>query len=193
MGNFKVAIYLPSQGQVFVSNSIKRSYEGYYGRDTTQVYQVQLTKSGEASIIEDSGSYNDDLADSSIDSNIEGPSKDYVYPLGSHGFGAVVLVSFLVTLFLEQIAALIFTLIKKFPKIILLAVVIGNIVSVPLLWIIVSRFYRILYPMEILAVVFEAWLLKLFGRGKISWKWCLIVSLAMNLASFIFGPIILSY
>jgi hypothetical protein len=197
LGNFKVAVYLPSFDGVFISNQLNRKYEGHYGLDTPRNYRIMLSKDGE-SILSPETSVPDDPSGSQAISDT-GPHPDYNDPsrnpefMAQVGLSLQIILSFVATLFVELIVILIFALVKKFPKKILVATIIGNIISVPLLWIIVTKWYQVLYPAEILVVVFEAWVIKLLLKEKIDWKWCLIISLAANIASFIFGPIILSY
>lgn len=200
LGSFKVAVYVPLLDKVFVSNSIKREYEGYYGRDTVEVYEVDMTSDGKSAIKEMPGQYSDDLepvVDDTEDSDTDTGSGATIITQQQvawlSAFWGYVFASFLVTLFLEFVVCLVFILFKKFPWKILGGLMVGNLVSVPLLWAVVTYSYWTLYPGEILVVVFEAWTIKLFGKGKLNWKWCLTISFVMNLISFGFGPFVINF
>jgi hypothetical protein len=177
-GVFKIAIFLPSLNKTFVSNAIDREYSGHYGFNTLRYYQVDLAKDNSTKLSE---SY-----EQTGDNN--GNNESTTTTPTTSNFASTVVGSLIITLILELITALVFALIKKVPKKILLAVLIGNVISVPLLWILVSRFYWTLFPAEIIVVVFEAWLIKLFSQGKLNWKMCLLLSFIMNLISFLVGP-----
>ena len=194
LGEFKIATYIPSLNKTFISNEVTRAYSGYYGFNTIKYYQLDLTKSGGAKLSESSPQGKD--IGNSIDNNNNGSANHYDMAslvTNTKAFMILMIISLLATLVLEIITALIFAFIKKAPKRILLGVLIGNIISVPLLWVLVSRFYSTLIPAEILVVIFEAWIIKYFSRQKLSWKACLLLSFIMNLVSFIFGPIIVSF
>jgi hypothetical protein len=185
-GNLKIAVFLPSLDKVFVSNSVDREYSGFYGHDTPTNYLVDLGKNGSAVL--SSVSYLPDLPGGTTTPAGTDDNNGNNYASTAYNFWLMILASLIITLVLELFVALLFALIKKFSKLILVGVLIGNIISVPVLWLIVSRFYWTLFPMEILAVIFEAWLIKMFGQKKLTWKMCLLISLIMNLVSFIFGP-----
>lgn len=178
LGDYKMAVYLPSLDKLFISNEINRSSAGYYGSDTATQYRLELTAAGTAKISEANAKNNKPAADA--------PDQTTT----ARDFKTIVIASLIITLILELIAAFIFALIQKAPKRILLGVLIGNLISVPLLWLLVTRWYWTLFPAEILVVAFEAWIITLFSRGKLNWKMCLLISFIMNLISFIFGPII---
>lgn len=184
LGDFKIAVYLPSLNKTFVSNDVDREYSGHYGGNTPRYYQLDLTKDGNAKLSETIAQAEDNNSTSSnaVISDMSPPTTNIRY------FVTAMLVSLIITLILELITALVFALIKKAPKKILLGVLIGNVISVPLLWLVVSRFDWTLFPAEIFVVIFEAWLIKLFSRGKLTWQMCLLLSFIMNLVSFLFGP-----
>ncbi|MCX6713834.1 MAG: hypothetical protein NTV48_01895 [Candidatus Vogelbacteria bacterium] len=190
MGEFKVAVYLPSVDKVFISNSLTRRYAGYYGHDTVRFYQAELFGDGQAKIFEssDQGQVDNPVVTTNSDTSTTTAVED----IETVSFTTNVVVLLLITLFLELIVVLIFLAIKKVSKKILLGVLLGNIISVPLLWLVVSSAYWTLLPAEIIAVIFEAWLIKLFAKEKLSWKMCLLISLIMNIISFLFGPFLIS-
>jgi len=192
LGNFKAAVYLPGIDKVFISNQLSRKYEGHYGFDTPRNYAVKLSKDGGAIMAAEIGMFDDPSispagSDNQPHPDMNDPSRDTGL-MAKVGLSLQIIISLIVTLFVELIVVLIFALVKKFPKKILLATIIGNVVSLPLLWILVFKWYQMLYPGEILVVIFEAWIIKLLLKEKINWKWCLIISLVANIASFIFGP-----
>jgi hypothetical protein len=189
LGDYKVATYIPSLDKTFISNDITRRYSGYYGRETVRSYALALDKSGGAKLAETGDTSQDYFFVATT--TIATTTYDTYDVIGD--FEATVISSLFITLILELLVVLVFALIKKAPKIILLGVLLGNIISVPLLWILVSHYYWLLFPAEILVVIFEACLIKLFGKGKISWKMCLLISLIMNLVSFLFGPILFNH
>ncbi len=170
-GQFKLAVYIPSLDKTFISEMINREYLGHYGRKTQTVYDVNLSK--------DSGiTVNNVMIVNNTNS------------IFNAGFLALMTISFIATIILESIVALVFFLLKKVKKNIFLAVLIGNLVSVPFVWVIDGTFpffTGLLYLSEIIVVVFEAWLIKLFAKKMLSWKMCLLISLIMNIASFIVG------
>jgi len=128
------------------------------------------------------------IQNTSIDSSVSVPSRDSAETMRPLVLLWGIFLSLIITLPLELVITLIFAFVKKFTKLILLGTAIGNIISVIFLGIIVYQWSWMLFPAEIIAIVFKASLLKLFGWRKISWKWCLIISLVMSAASFIFGP-----
>ena len=189
LGEFKIAVYLPSLNKTFVSNAINREYLGHYGYKTPSYYQIDLAKDGSAKLSESYEQTEDNNnGNESATTTSELNDKTLTANIADKDFTTTVTASLLITLILELIVALVFALVKKAPKRILLGVLIGNLISVPLLWILVSRFYWTLFPAEILVVIFEAWLIKLFSQGKLNWKMCLLISFIMNLISFIVGP-----
>lgn len=190
LGDFRIATYIPSLDKTFISNPIGRSYKGYYGRDTDKFYTARLTKDGQSVITNRIGVFDKiNTTNKVVDKQNVGVSSDSTrfYGVLYFGFSSLIL-----TLIIELIAGLIFALLKKFPKRILLGIVIGNLVSVPLLWLLVTSNYWLLMPGEIGVVIFEAWMIKLFSGRKMNWKWCLIFSLTLNVLSFVFGPVILA-
>ncbi len=174
-GKFKLAVYIPSLDKTFISEIINREYLGHYGSETQRVYDVNLLK------------------DNSIIVSV--PPQSFVDDVVGGDLLGLFLGSLIVTIILESIVALVFILLKKAPKKIFFAVLIGNIISIPFVWIVSAVAYSfpgILYVTETIAVFFETWIIKLFGKNRLSWKMCLLISLIMNVVSFIFGSHLLA-
>lgn len=172
MGDFKLAAYIPSLDKTFVSDVITREYLGHYGRKTQTVYDVNLSK------------------DSGITVN-NVMVVDNANSIFDTSFFVLMTISFIATVILESVVVLVFFLLKKAPGRIFLALLIGNLLSVPFIWTIAGIFpffTGFLYLAEIIVVIFEAWFIRLFGRKTLSWKMSLLISLIMNVASFIVGP-----
>jgi len=167
LGDFKLAAYIPSLDKTFVSDVITREYVGYYGRKTQTVYDVNLLK--DSSVVVNNVTFND---------------------LGSSSYGslAAMAISLVVTVILESLVVLIFFLLKKVPKRIFPALLLGNLISVPFVWLAASAYLTdMVYVLEIAAVVFEAWLIRIFSKKTVSWKMSLLISLLMNIVSFFVG------
>jgi hypothetical protein len=182
---FRVIVYLPSLDKTFVSNVLYHDYLGYYGRETPRFYSLQLTEDNQAVLSE--------TLEQEGRGESGGTTEETVadrFTAATSILGWAMLVSLALTLFLELVAALIFAFIKKTSKKILWGVAIGNLVSVPLLWLTVTISYNFLWPAELVVVLFEMWLLRLFSRKKLGWGWCLLFSFLMNFISFVVGPII---
>ena len=170
-GKFKLAVYVPNINKVFVSDVINRQYLGHYGRDTQISYDINLLK------------------DSGVEVTDVSPPELFVDDV-TGGPLLWLLAGIMVTILLESIVALVFVLLKKAPKKIFFAVLVGNILSVPFVWISGIAAYSvpgILLMTEIIATAFEAWILWLFTKDKLSWKTCLLISLIMNIVSFVVG------
>lgn len=106
-----------------------------------------------------------------------------------------ILVALVITLIIELILSYLYLSFKKIkkPKDILPSVAIANIISVPILWIVVSAFLGLasFVIMEILVVIFEAYLIHMMNKKKIKLKDSFIMSIAMNIASIIIGALLL--
>ncbi len=96
-----------------------------------------------------------------------------------------------ITLVVESAVALIYLSMRKLPLRILLWVLVANVVSLPVVWFVIPLFGLEPLPTtilsEIFAVVFEALLIFLLSRKRISFGATVILSLLMNAASFILG------
>jgi len=189
LGNYKAAVYLPSLDKTFISgNDFNREYAGTYGLDTAKFYEMDIAKDGTSKLYQAPERKEFENWDNATET-----PRVIVNPfeyINNFGFWIAVFISFLFTLTIELIVAIVFVFISKSPKRILLGVLVGNAISVPLLWILVTFFYRMLFPAEILVVIFEARVMRHFSKNKMTWKQCILLSFIMNVLSFIFGPIL---
>jgi hypothetical protein len=99
----------------------------------------------------------------------------------------------IITLVIELFTAFIFIKIAKLPKRILVSVLIANLISLPIVWFVFPLLLNILLVMllsEIFAVVFEAYFIHYFNKKRITLKKSFILSIIMNLASFLIGGFI---
>ncbi|MDD5145697.1 MAG: hypothetical protein PHF44_02555 [Candidatus Pacebacteria bacterium] len=169
LGSFKIAVYIPSLDKTFVSDAITREYLGHYGSKTQTVYDVNISKDDSVVVIENNNNGGNSIF-----------AEEFLLPI---------LAAFLLTFISEAVVLLIFVLVKKLPKITFLALLIGNLLSVPFVWFVNIKliFPYLLLITEIVAIVFEAWLLKIFGKKMLSWKLVLLISFLMNAGSFFVG------
>lgn len=164
--DFKVAFYLPALNETFVTNEVNES-------NFSTEYRAQLYPNGSATIAA--------LA------NPPNPPVD-IYSL--------FVLALLFTLAIELAVAFLYLRaikIKK-KKRILTAVVLANIISIPILWFGFVYFLGALGFLlgEIFAVLFEGYFIYYFNKKMIKLKSAMIMSLVMNLASLIIGGIIVS-
>ena len=106
----------------------------------------------------------------------------------------VFLIALLLTLILELLVAFIFVSVKKEPQSILVGVLVANIVSLPIVWMVFPYlpFHSLMVILfsEIFAVLFEGYFIFLFTKKTLALVMSLILSLLMNLCSFSIGGII---
>lgn len=173
--NFKIATYISSLDKVFISNALQRRGGPYY---FARYYNLKLNSDGNA-VLEESNGSNVIPSTSPLANDFSAGSG--ISPLAK---------AFIVTIVLELAVALIFVGLKKIPKRILMAVVVGDIISIPAAWIIAAsllpRGFGI-FVAEAFAVLFEAVVIKLFSGHRLTWKMSLLVSFMINLTSFIAG------
>lgn len=183
--DYKFAIFLPNLDRVLISDEIS-SYGEAVGEEFGG-YNKNLTTDGSVKI-EKISYYQPSYRGGGIPIPNDGDLPPSVSPLMPSWFS----VALLQTLIAELFVALIFILITKIPKKILFAVLLGNIISLPIVWFVFpflpfSRFITL--PLsEIFAVVFEAWLIYFMNKKTISFKRSLILSFLMNLLSALFPP-----
>lgn len=101
----------------------------------------------------------------------------------------------LITIIVEFIAALLIFFILKVSKkkLLLFAVVSGNLITLPLVWFV----FPLLQPAplaillaECFAVLFEAWWIWMIGKKQFSFSRSLLLSIALNILSIIGGELI---
>ena len=102
------------------------------------------------------------------------------------------------TIIIELLVAWIYFSITKIKKKALFSVIYANLISVPIAWILVlfirfmpTAIFSIVTIAEIFAVVFEAYFIHWLNKKQIKLKQAFILSLVMNIASFILGASIL--
>lgn len=99
-----------------------------------------------------------------------------------------------ITLILELLVAFVFVSVKEEPRSILVGVLVANMVSLPIVWLVFPylplHFLLVILFSEIFAVLFEGYFIYLFTKKTLSLVMSLILSLLMNLCSFIIGGII---
>ena len=100
-----------------------------------------------------------------------------------------------ITLVVEFFVALVFLSINRLPKRWLLWVLVGNIVTLPAVWVLFPLSGLPAIPVtafsEIFAFLVEAALLRLLTRRpQMMWRHAVTLSLVMNAASFLFGLLI---
>ena len=93
-----------------------------------------------------------------------------------------------VTIVVELISTLLFVIIRKRSKLILVYSVIGNLISLPVVWFLIPLFNMGTVPFiivsELFAFIFEAGFIYLLGRKKLSFKESILLSLINNILSF---------
>lgn len=161
--NFKMAFYLPSLNKIFVTNEVSIS-------NFTTSFSAQLHPNGSATIAR-------------VSSPILAP--------GILGFFSAALA---LTLVIEVAAAFLYLRAVKTKKKgrILGAVVLVNIISVPVLWFGFVYFLGTLGFVlgEIFAVVFEGYAVYYLNRKAIKLRRAMLMSLLMNLASLTIGAFV---
>lgn len=169
---FMLAAYIPSIDKVFMSSAVKM--ENYYSS-----YEAKILPGGTIAIEETTGFFR------------RAASHDLF------GF----FIALILTLALELATAFIFILKTKLSKNILKAVALGNIISLPAVWFVfplISKslsgsplgLVRVIVVAEILAFLFEGWLIHFMNKKVISLKKSFVLSLIMNLISLIIGGIL---
>ncbi len=105
----------------------------------------------------------------------------------------------IITIILELLVAWIYFSITKIKKKVLLSIIYANLISVPIVWILVifirfmpTAIFNVLIIAEIFAVVFEAYFIHWLNKKQIKIKQAFILSIIMNLASFLLGALILT-
>jgi hypothetical protein len=110
--------------------------------------------------------------------------------------------SLLITIITELIVGYVFVYKIKNYKRILISLVIANFISLPIVWFLMYNeqmtttegilVYFTLLLSEVFAMIFEASFIYLINKKSISFKRTLIMSIVMNIASFLLGVILLS-
>lgn len=159
--SFKLAVYIPSLDKVFITNEVSRT-------NFNSEYDAELSSSGSAVIRETTPLVRKDNITSFVKALI-------------------------ITLILELLTALIFVLASKLTKKMLITVFVANIISLPIVWFffpLIKLVPLVILLSEIFAVVFEMYFIYLIHKKTISLKKSFILSILMNLASFVLGGLI---
>ncbi len=170
---FKAVFYLPILDKTFITNEVNTS-------DYDTQYRAQLYSNGSATI--------------AVLNNNQilpiPPIPPNPYSLYEFFFFALIL-----TLVIEGAVAFLYLRYKKIKKLrrILIAVLLANIISVPILWFIFVYFLAVsgFILGEIFAVLFEGYFVYYFNKKMIKLKSAMALSLIMNLTSLIFGGMLL--
>lgn len=105
-------------------------------------------------------------------------------------------IALIVTLAVDLTVAAIFLKTKALPPHILVAVVIATVISLPIVWFGIALTGNILLVIlfsELFAILFDGYFIFYLNKKIITLKDSLILSLAMNIASFIIGGLIYLY
>lgn len=109
------------------------------------------------------------------------------------------LLAFFLTIIIELIVGLIFIIKKRLPKKILLIILFGNFITIPLIWFLLPKIFSFLYPdfiiienfiNELIVILIEAFIIYYFCKNYISWKTASVLSIIINLISWIIGGIV---
>lgn len=172
--DLKMAFYLPDLNRTFVTNEVVLQYLSA-GYNTRTSGYAQLYSNGSALI-------------SSFSSPISPRPTSPSRPIGLETLFIIALV---LTVVIEVIVSLLYILFKKIKdKIrIPLAVTVANVVSVTLLWFVFVYFLQFLGILigEVFAIFFDGYVVYYFNKKRIKLSNALVMSLIMNLTSFIFG------
>ena len=99
----------------------------------------------------------------------------------------------IITLLIEVFIAFIYLSYRKLSKKIIISVIIGSIITLPIVWYITPMFrdfILVLILCEIFATVFEALFIFLLNKNKISLKSSFVLSILINVFSFFVGGFI---
>jgi len=116
-------------------------------------------------------------------------------PLMSRDSVSLFIKSLVITLIIELLTALIYLSIKRLSKKILIAVFLGSLISLPIVWFVFPLIIKII-PLvillsEIFAIVLEAYLIHYLNKQTISLRQSFTLSILMNIMSLVIGGILL--
>ena len=167
----KLAIYIPSLDKVFITNTLSTAFASHR-------YKVKLFSDKPLQVTENP-----------LFKITQNKSISYPFAVG-----------LTITLLLEMITALLFAIIIKISKKIIISVLIANLISFPIVCFvfpslsssyIVSAFTAFLLS-EIFAIVFEASFIYHTNKKRISFKKSFLLSILINLVSLFIGYFILA-
>ena len=192
--DFKLAVFIPSLDKVFVTNEISREQNEFNSR-----YRVDISSDGTAKII--STTKNKIETVSLIDNNNQTFYPDNIAPVKSSIFTDnyfnAFFRSFLITILLELLVSSILIYLFKLPKKVLWAIILGNIISLPIVWFLfpllkISVLITIIIS-EIFALLFEMVCIYKLNKQSISLKQSFILSLSNNFVSLFLGGLLYAY
>jgi len=164
---FKLAVYLPSLGRVFITNATTRT-------SFDSEYTAYLSSSGSAVISE---------------------NTPFPAPLPLLYLFFSFIVALVATLFIELPVAFVFLKISKLKTKILLYVLLANLISLPIVWgaviFFIGDFVLALAFAELFAMLFEGYFIHFTNKRLITLKKSLLMSLMMNISSLVAGGILL--
>jgi len=166
--NFKLAIYLPTQDKIYMSPETSRD-------SFRSSYQANLLSSNGTIEMKDITTFWKTPRAHEI--------KNLIFAL-------------VLTQIIELLVALIYLSSNKLSKKILFSVFILNLISLPIVWFIASLFktdllFLAIVVGEVFAFAFEAYLINFLNKKVFSLRQSFILSLIMNIASFVIGGFIL--
>lgn len=163
---FKMAFYIPSLNRTFITNEIDNA-----NYQTTN-YNVQLYQNGSATM--------------AVSGNNIPFDNIWAYQLLG-----IVIMALAITIIVEIPVAFAYLKIIKVRKIarILITLIVVNIISVPILWFVFIFLLGLVGIIlgEIFAVVFEGFFIYYFNKKGLDLKNAMLMSLIMNIASFLIG------
>ena len=161
---FRLAVYLPSQDKVYLSAEVIRE-------NFRSTFEANLLSNGSIELQE-------------------------ITPFSQTKFGKNIrnfFIALILTLILELFVALIYVLSTKISKKVLISVLIANIISFPIIWFVFPLLKIIPSVMllgEFFAFVFEGYFIYLFNKDILPLKKSFVLSILMNLVSWIIGGFI---
>jgi len=164
---FKLAVYLPSNNKTYISDVTTREAFNSF-------FAANLQRDGSIETAEISNA-----------------------PIFMKNITQSFIISLIITLILELVVAWLYVTRTKKSKRILIFVVLGSIISLPVVWFssfmlpaFINNLAIVLIVVELFAVFFEAWFIYICNRKYIHFKEALLLSFVMNLVSFIVGRFI---
>ena len=163
--NFKLAVYLPSQNKVYISDEIEKSARW------NPTFKANLLSDGGIEIKE-------------------------IVPIISGEYLIVGFIFLVFNLIVEISWAHMYISIIKIPKKMLASVLIANLISFPIMWIILYFIEPInlfiLLVIELFVVILEGYIIYLLNKSLISLKKSFMLSFSINSISFIFGFLVIT-
>lgn len=164
-----------------------------YGYAPYQKLVINFSDKTRESNVFKSGSFNGNFEVTVTDSRLVVRQQPHSVSIGGI---LLFIIALAITLILEFIVALAFLWLAKMPMRILAAVLMANLISLPIIWFIFplfeSDYVIVLAISEIFALIFEACLILILNRKSITPVKAILLILLTNLASFILGwPLLL--